>query len=88
MKKLSIRTKTASSGDWTNWNFIIFLTLTLMLVVGVLTAIRPIAFDLRSRASGACPDPRQTLPTSPCSGGEWKYKPDANGCYTFFCETE
>ncbi len=87
MKKTTYRTKITSSKDWSSWNFIIFLTLALMLVVGVLAAVRPIAFELRSRASGACPDPRQSLPTSPCVGGEWKFKPDTNGCYTFFCET-
>ena len=68
-----------------SWNFILFLTLAFILLVVVLTAMRRVTLDVRSRAGLECP--QVTLPRAEdCSTG-WVYKRDAtNGCLKFFCE--
>lgn len=70
--------------DLMSWNFIIFLTLAFILLVVVLSAMRRLTFDVRSRAGLACP--QVTLPRAEdCSTG-WVYKRDtATGCLAFFC---
>ncbi len=70
--------------DIASWNFIIFLTLAFILLVVVLTAMKNVTGDLRSRAGLACP--QITLPRAEDCGGGWTYKRDANGCLAFFCE--
>ena len=67
-----------------SWNFIIFLTLAFILLVVVLTAMRRLTFDVRSRAGLECP--QVTLPRAEdCSTG-WVYKRNTtNGCLAFFC---
>ncbi len=72
--------------DLSSWNFIIFLTLAFILLVTVLTMIKDVPQDLRSRAGLACP--KLTLPRAEdCSEG-WTYKRDTNGCLAFFCEAK
>lgn len=75
---------TLRKNDLTSWNFIIFLTLAFILLVVVLTAMRRLTFDVRSRAGLECP--QVTLPRAEdCSTG-WVYKRGAtNGCLAFFC---
>lgn len=71
-------------GDLTSWNFILFLTLAFILLVVVLSAMRRLTFDVRSRAGLDCP--QITLPRAEdCSTG-WVYKRNTtNGCLAFFC---
>jgi len=71
--------------DFSSWNFIIFLTLAFLLLVIVLTMMRNVAQDVRTKAGLACPN--ITLPRAEdCPGGEWKYKRAADGCPAFFCQ--
>lgn len=76
--------------DFSAWNFIIFLTLSFILLVVVLNAIGKIPLDLRTRAGLSCPQygagGQIGLPKpEECPGGTWQYKRDANGCGAFFC---
>jgi hypothetical protein len=72
--------------DFASWNFIIFLTLSFILLVIVLNAMKGVSRDLRSKAGLACPE--LALPKAEdCSGG-WTYKRDTNGCLAFFCENK
>ena len=84
MARKTSHTKTFKH-DLSGWNFIMFLTLAFILLVVVLTAMRRLTFDVRSRAGLECP--QLTLPRAEdCSTG-WVYKRDAtNGCLKFFCE--
>lgn len=72
--------------DLTSWNFIMFLTLALILLAVVLTAMKNVSLDVRSRAGLECP--RVTLPRAEDCPSGWIYKRDAsNGCLDFFCGT-
>lgn len=77
--------KMRAGTDLMSWNFILFLTLAFILLVVVLTAMRRLTYDVRSRAGLECPE--VSLPRAEdCSRG-WIYKRDAtNGCLKFFCE--
>lgn len=72
--------------DLSSWNFIIFLTLAFILLVVVLSAMKKVSLDLRSRAGLACP--QLELPRAEDCAGGWTYKRDANGCLAFFCEAK
>ncbi|MBI3559866.1 hypothetical protein HY087_01930 [Candidatus Gottesmanbacteria bacterium] len=85
-KRTSVSKKAFIREDLSSWNFIIFLTLAFVLLVVVLTAMKKVSLDLRSRAGLACP--QLELPRAEdCSGG-WTYKRDGNGCLAFFCEAK
>jgi hypothetical protein len=71
--------------DFSSWNFIIFLTLAFLLLVIVLTMMRSVAQDVRTKAGLACP--QVTLPRAEdCPGGEWKFKRASDGCEIFVCD--
>lgn len=70
--------------DIASWNFIIFLTLAFILLVIVVTAMKKVSFDVRSKAGLVCPE--LTLPRAEDCPGGWTYKRDVNGCLAFFCE--
>lgn len=85
-KRKALSKKVFVREDLASWNFIIFLTLAFILLVVVLTAMKKVSLDLRSRAGLSCPE--LTLPRAEdCSGG-WTYKRDTNGCVAFFCEAK
>ena len=72
--------------DFSSWNFILFLTLALILLVVVLMQMNRVSFDLRTKAGLTCPE--LTAPRAEdCSGG-WAFKRDTNGCLAFFCEAK
>jgi hypothetical protein len=82
-KKLSPKAKTLL--DLSGWNFIIFLTLAFMLIVFVLSAMKGVSQDVRTKAGLICPT--VTLPDpNGCPKG-WKLISDASGCAGFVCET-
>ncbi len=85
-KRKSVSKKVFLREDVSSWNFIIFLTLAFVLLVVVLTAMKKVSLDLRSRAGLACP--QLTLPRAEDCGGGWTYKRDANGCLAFFCDAK
>ncbi len=87
MPRRTTRTAKSIKNDLSAWNFILFLTLAFILLVVVLTLMRNVTQDVRSRAGLACP--QVTLPRAEdCSTG-WIYKRDAaNGCLKFFCEVK
>lgn len=69
------------------WNFILFLTLSFILLVVMLNAISTTSRDLRSKAGLICP--QVTLPRAEDCAGGWKYQRDVtNGCPTFVCEAK
>ncbi|MBI5620379.1 hypothetical protein HY949_01215 [Candidatus Gottesmanbacteria bacterium] len=72
--------------DLSSWNFIIFLTLSFVLLVVVLTAMKKVSLDLRSRAGLSCP--QLTLPRAEDCAGGWTYKRDGSSCLAFFCEVK
>lgn len=86
MPKKITRT-TPKKSDLSSWNFIIFLTLAFILIVVVLTMMKNVTQDVRSKAGLTCPT--LTVPRAEdCSTG-WVYKRDpANGCLAFFCENK
>lgn len=85
-KRKFITKRAALHEDLSSWNFIIFLTLAFMLLVVILTAMKKVSLDLRSRAGLSCP--QLELPRAEdCTGG-WTYKRDSNGCVAFFCEAK
>jgi hypothetical protein len=85
-KRKAVSKKSFIREDLSSWNFIIFLTLAFVLLVVVLSAMKKVSFDLRSRAGLSCPE--LALPRAEdCSGG-WTYKRDTNGCLAFFCEAK
>lgn len=85
-KRKAVSKKAFRRDDLSSWNFIIFLTLAFVLLVVVLTAMKKVSLDLRSRAGLACPE--IALPRAEdCSDG-WTYKRDGNGCLAFFCEAK
>jgi hypothetical protein len=72
--------------DLSGWNFIIFLTLAFILLVVVLSAMRNVSQDVRTKAGLACP--KVSLPDpNGCAKG-WKLINDANNCVGFVCETK
>lgn len=70
--------------DLSSWNFVIFLTLAFILLVVVVSAMKNVSLDLRSKAGLACP--QLSLPRAEDCPGGWTYKRDAQGCLAFFCE--
>lgn len=70
--------------DLSSWNFIIFLTLAFILLVVVVTSMKNLSIDLRSRAGLACPE--LILPKAEDCAAGWTYKRDSNTCLAFFCE--
>lgn len=73
--------------DLSSWNFVIFLTLTLIMIVTILTVMQKTALDVRIRAGLACPDVSKNLPRpEDCPGGKWSYNRDFRGCPMFVCE--
>lgn len=76
--------------DIASWNFIIFLTLAFILLVAIVTSMKGIALDLRSRAGLSCPNPlaafNNKLPKPEECNGEWKLANDARGCQVFLCQ--
>lgn len=73
--------KTVRSSDFTAWNFVIFLTLALMLIVGVTVALSNTS-DFRSKAGYNCPLAK--IPQN-CEG-RIVHGTDSYGCQTFVCE--
>ncbi len=71
------------SKDIASWNFIIFLTLAFILLVIVVSAMKKVSLDVRSKAGLACPE--LTLPRAEDCPGGWTYKRDVSGCLAFFC---
>jgi hypothetical protein len=70
--------------DFGSWNFILFLTLALILLVTMLSAMTSVSTDVRSKAGLICP--KVTLPRAEDCPTGWKYQRDAtNGCPTFLC---
>ena len=72
--------------DVASWNFIIFLTLAFILLVVVLTSVKKMTLDLRSRAGLSCPE--LTIPRAEDCAGGLTYKRDSNACLAFFCEAK
>lgn len=85
-KRKILINKAAPWSDLSSWNFIMFLTLAFILLVVVLTAMKKVSLDLRSRAGLSCP--QLALPRAEDCAGGWTYKRDANGCLAFFCEVK
>lgn len=85
-KRKSVSRKAFVRDDISSWNFIIFLTLAFILLVVVVTSMKNLSLDLRSRAGLACPD--LALPKAEDCAGGWTYKRDVNGCLAFFCEAK
>lgn len=89
-----IRIASSASGnikkDLASWNFIIFLTLAFILLVIIVTSMRGVALDIRSRAGLSCPDPLIAfggkLPKPNECNGTWKLSNDARGCQVFLCQ--
>ncbi|OGG29343.1 hypothetical protein A2973_02345 [Candidatus Gottesmanbacteria bacterium RIFCSPLOWO2_01_FULL_49_10] len=71
--------------DLASWNFIIFLTLALILLVVILSAMKNVTLDLRSRAGLACPS--VDIQKISCTG-KIVGRRDTNGCIAFTCENE
>lgn len=72
--------------DFSAWNFIIFLTLALILLVVVLIQMNKVSFDLRTKAGLACP--KLTAPRAEDCPGGWTFKRDVDGCLAFFCDAK
>lgn len=73
--------------DFSQWNFIIFLTLSFILLVIVALNLKNVSLDLRTRAAGCTPITSLPHPDA-CPGGEWRFKrdPAKPQCLAFFCE--
>lgn len=78
--------------DLSSWNFVIFLTLALILLATILSISSNLTLDLRSRAGLACPNPLAAfngkLPSASDCRGEWKLSQDARGCQVFLCQAK
>ena len=78
--------------DLSAWNFVIFLTIALILLVLVVSRMQGVALDLRSKAGLSCPDPLTAfggkLPVTQDCNGEWKLSEDAKGCQVFLCQAK
>lgn len=71
--------------DFSAWNFIIFLTLTFVLIVIVALTMSDQAQILRAKAGLACPEISDLPRPEDCPGGTWEYTRDQNGCRMFYC---
>ena len=85
-KSKKLKTKKTAPINFASWNFIIFLTLSFILLVVVVGAVSDISLDLRSRASSSCPTLK--LPRAEDCAGGWTFKRGADGCVAFFCEAK
>ena len=86
-KKLRTKQIGYKKQDFSQWNFILFLTLSFILLVVMLSAITQTSQDLRSKAGLICP--QVTLPRAEDCPKGWKYQRDVtNGCPTFVCEAK
>ena len=77
--------------ELSSWNFIIFLTLAFLLLVIILSTMRGVTADLRSRAGLSCPsiEPEDLPSPETCPGGVWEYKRNIEtGCPAFHCEIQ
>jgi hypothetical protein len=84
-KRTTQSKKSVRKLDFGPWNFILFLTLSFILLVVMLSAITNVSQDVRSKAGLSCP--QVTLPRAEDCPGGWKYQRDiTNGCPTFVCE--
>ncbi|HUD19906.1 MAG TPA: hypothetical protein VMR81_05680 [Patescibacteria group bacterium] len=73
--------------DFGSWNFVLFLTLAFILLVVLLSAMKGVSNDIRSKAGLICPT--VALPRAEDCPGGWKYMRDVtNGCPTFVCEAK
>lgn len=83
---------TAVTKDLSAWNFIMFLTIALILLVLVVSRMQSVAVDLRARAGLSCPDPLTAfggkIPNTKDCSGEWKLSEDAKGCQVFLCQAK
>ena len=86
MAKRKTISSTFVRDDVASWNFIIFLTLAFILLVVVVTSMKNLSVDLRSRAGLSCPE--LTIPRAEDCAGGWTYKRDSNACLAFFCEAK
>ncbi len=92
-KRKAGRTSSFRREDLASWNFIIFLTLAFILLVLVLSAMKGVTQDLRSRAGLGCPNPLAAfggqLPApESCSGGKYSFERSAeNGCAVLVCKS-
>lgn len=88
MAKKSVTKKTTQTKkllDLSGWNFIIFLTLAFMLIIFVLSAMKSVSQDVRTKAGLTCPT--VTLPDPNACPKGWKLTTDANNCTGFVCDT-
>ena len=78
--------------DLAGWNFVLFLTLALLLIVAVMRMSQNLTDDLRTRAGLKCPDPlvafNGQLPRPQECNGTWQLTPNARGCQVFVCKPE
>jgi len=76
--------------DLTSWNFVIFLTLAFILLVVIVSSMKSVALDMRSRAGLSCPNPLAAfngkLPQPNECNGDWKLSNDNRGCQVFLCQ--
>jgi hypothetical protein len=73
--------------DFGSWNFILFLTLALILLVTLLSAMNSVSTDVRSKAGLICP--KAILPRPEDCPNTWKFQRDVtNGCPTFVCSAK
>lgn len=89
MKKKALPQVPFKSSELASWNFIIFLTLAFLLLVIILSAMRGVTTDLRSRAGLSCPtiDANDLPSPEACPGGTWEYKRNVEtGCPAFHCQ--
>jgi hypothetical protein len=85
-KIIRIKRNDLVTKELSSWNFVIFLTLSLMLLIIVVSALRSVSTDLRSRAGLACPS--LSLPNANSCLSGWKYTDNVNGCPGFVCENK
>lgn len=71
--------------DLASWNFILFLTLAFILLIVVLTLMKNVTQDVRSKAGFVCPTP--VMPRAEDCAVGWTFKRDTDGCLKFFCNT-
>ncbi len=87
MAKRRVSRSNYKGEDFGSWNFVLFLTLAFILLVVLLSAMKGVSNDIRSKAGLVCPT--VTLPRAEDCAGGWKYQRDAtNGCPTFVCEAK
>jgi hypothetical protein len=83
-KQISKTYKNELMNDFGKWNFVIFLTLALMLIAMVASVLRTVnvsSLDARSKAAYQCPTVK--LP-SDCQGRIIRGT-DSNSCITYVC---